>query len=285
MIIISSYIWLAFNAGIIALLCLDAWVLNPKGRPMTLRRALGMAGFWLILALIFNLVIYFWLGDQRALEFLTSYVVEQSLSIDNLFIFLLVFTFFKVPPTQQHKILFWGIISAQILRAVFIIGGLTLIHHFHWMIYALGLLLLLTGIKLFFEKNKTIYPHQHPLLKVIGKHLPLFWLVLMVIEAMDIIFALDSIPAVLAITKHPFVAYSSNIFAILGLRAMYFALASFMKIFHYLHYGLAAILFFVGLKMMMEGILNIPVGMSLGIILLILIVTVIFSIVRPPKAQ
>ncbi len=285
MIIVSPIIWFAFNAGIVALLCLDAWVLNPKGRQMTLRRALCMVGFWLLLALIFNLVIYFWMGDQRALEFLTSYVVEQSLSIDNLFIFLLVFSYFKVPPGQQHRILFWGIISAQVLRAVFIIGGLALINHFHWMMYALGILLLLTGIKLFFEKNKAMHPQSNPLLKVIGKNLPMFWIVLIVIETMDVVFAIDSIPAVLAITKHPFVAYSSNIFAVLGLRAMYFALASFMKVFHYLHYGLGVILIFVGFKMMTENIFNIPVAISLSIILLILTVTVIFSIVWPPKAQ
>lgn len=281
----SPMVWVAFNAGVIALLCFDACVLNPKGREITVRRALAMTGFWLLLALLFNLGIYFWLGDQRALEFLASYVVEQSLSVDNLFVFLLIFAHFKVSLAQQHKILLWGIISAQLMRAVFILGGVALLGHFQWMMYVFGAILLITGIKLFFKKDKEVHPENNPIFKLIGKNLPTFWVVLLIIEITDLIFAIDSIPAVLAITKHSFIAYTSNIFAVLGLRAMYFALASFMKVFHHLHYGLGVILTFVGFKMLTEHILYIPVMATLGFILLTLTVTVISSILCPPKVQ
>ena len=282
---ISPIIWIGFNAVVIGLLCLDALVLNPKGREITLPRALGMTAFWLLLALLFNLGIYFWMGDQRAIEFLTGYVVEQSLSIDNLFIFLLIFTYFKTPPVQQHKILLWGIISAQVMRAIFIIGGTALLSYFGWMMYIFGGVLLITGIKLLLEQNKKVNLGHNPLLKMMEKRFKIFWIVFILIQVADLIFAVDSIPAVLAITKHPFIAYSSNIFAILGLRAMYFALAAFMKIFHYLHYGLGVILIFVGSKMLSEHFLYIPVGMTLAMILLILMLTVTISILCPPKAK
>ncbi|MBI3602635.1 MAG: TerC family protein [Candidatus Omnitrophica bacterium] len=281
----SPIVWIAFNAGVVALLCLDALVLNPKGREITLRRALATTAFWLLLALLFNLGIYFWLGDQRALEFLTAYMVEQSLSIDNLFVFLLIFAYFKISPADQHRVLLWGVISAQIMRAVFIIGGIALLSHFHWMIYVFGVILLITGLKLFFKKDQRVHPERNPILQIIGKNLPIFLVVLIVIETTDLIFAIDSIPAVLAITKNVFIAYSSNIFAILGLRAMYFVLASFMKIFHYLHYGLGVILVAVGLKMLTEHLWPVPVVLTLSFILLTLTVTVVFSILCPPKAQ
>ncbi len=279
----SPMLWIIFNLGIIALLCFDALVLNPKDRVMTLRRALGMTAFWLLLALLFNLSVYFWLGNQHALEFLAAYVVEQSLSIDNLFVFLLIFSYFKIPPVQQRKVLLWGIISAQIMRAVFILGGMALLNHFHWMMYIFGVVLFMTGIKLFFKKSEEIHPENNPILKMLKSRLSLFFLVLIVIETTDLIFAVDSIPAVLAITKNPFIAYSSNIFAILGLRAMYFALASFMKVFHHLHYALGIILIFIGFKMLTEGVLHVPVVVTLAFILLTLMVTVITSVLCQPK--
>ena len=285
MITYSPIVWIVFNVSVVALLCLDALVLNPKGREITLRRALATTAFWLLLALLFNLGIYFWLGDQRALEFLTGYVVEQSLSVDNLFMFLLIFAYFKIPPLDQHRVLFWGIISAQIMRAVFIIGGMALLSHFHWMIYIFGVILLATGLKLFFKKDQQVHPEHNPVLQTIGKNLSIFWVVLIVIETTDLIFAIDSIPAVLAITKNSFIAYSSNIFAILGLRAMYFVLASFMKIFHHLHYGLGVILIAVGFKMLTEHLWHVPVVFTLSFILLTLTVTVVLSILCPPKTQ
>ena len=285
MITVPTIIWVCFSIGIVLLLCLDAFILNPKGSPMTMRRALGMTAFWLSLALLFNIGVYFWMGNQRALEFLSGYVVEQSLSIDNLFVFLLIFSYFKIPPLEQQRVLLWGIISAQIMRAVFILGGIALLHHFYWVMYVFGLFLVFTGVKLFFKKNEKIHPENNLVLRVVGKNLSVFLVVLIVIETTDLIFAIDSIPAVLAITKNSFIAYTSNIFAILGLRAMYFALASFMKVFHHLHYGLGVILTFIGFKMLTEHVLHIPVVITLAVILLILTVTVTTSILCPPKSS
>lgn len=283
MITYSPMVWLCFNAGVIGLMLIDAFIINPKSKEITLRRALGMTAFWLLLALIFNLGVYIWLGEQRALEFLTSYVVEQSLSIDNLFVFLLIFSHFKTSPSDQRNILFWGIISAQVMRAVFILGGMALLSYFSWMMFVFGAILVVTGLKLFIKKDNEVHPENNPIFKAIGRGLSIFWMVFVIIQVTDLVFAVDSIPAVLAITKNSFIAYSSNIFAILGLRAMYFALASFMKVFHYLHYGLGVILIFVGTKMLTEHVLNIPVAFTLGFILLTLTATVMISIVCPPK--
>jgi tellurite resistance protein TerC len=281
--IISPWIWLCFNAGIVALLCLDAFILNPKGQEMTMRRAIAMTAFWLALALVFNLGIYFWFGQHRAFEFLAAYVVEQSLSVDNIFVFLLIFAHFKVPAVDQQRILLWGVISAQIMRAVFILGGVSLLNNFEWMVYLFGLVLVFTGMKVFFKKDEEIHPEENLILKMFGNKLNLFWVVLIIIETTDLVFAIDSIPAVLGITKHPFIAYTSNIFAILGLRAMYFALASFMKVLHHLHYGLGVILTFVGFKMLTEHFWHIPVLVTLGFIILTLTITIITSIVCSPK--
>jgi tellurite resistance protein TerC len=281
---VSPIIWMVFNVSVIALLVVDAFILNPKSKEMTLRRAIAMTGFWILLALLFNLGIYYWFGDQRALEFLTGYVVEQSLSIDNLFVFLLIFSHFKTSAADQRRMLFWGIVSAQVMRAVFIISGVALLNIFSWTMYIFGGILIFTGIKLFFKNDEEVHPENNFFYKSIAKKLPLFWFVFIVIQVTDLIFAVDSIPAVLAITKSSFIAYSSNIFAILGLRSMYFALASFMKVFHYLHYGLAVILIFVGTKMLVEHYYHISVLTTLGFILVALTVTVITSIVCPPKS-
>ncbi len=281
----SLMVWILFNIGVIVLLCLDALVLNPKNREMTISRAVTMTAFWILLAMLFNLGIYFWMGNERALEFLTGYVVEQSLSVDNLFVFLLIFSHFRTSPVDQRNILFWGIVSAQVMRAVFIIGGVAMLGTFSWMMYIFGAILLITGIKLFFKQGEEVHPENNPIFKRISKYLPLFWFVFIVIQVTDLVFAVDSIPAVLAITKNSFIAYSSNIFAVLGLRSMYFALASFMKVFHYLHYGLGFILVFVGLKMLTEHYLHVPVLLTLGFIVLTLTVTVFISILCPPKVQ
>ncbi len=279
----SPMIWLWFNLGVIALIIFDALVLNPKDREITLKRAVATTAFWVLLALLFNLGIYFWMGDVRALEFLTSYVVEQSLSVDNLFVFLLIFSHFKTPPADQRNILFWGIISAQVMRAVFIIGGIALLHHFSWMMYIFGSILVFTGMKLFVKKEEEVHPEDNAFFKLFKGKLPLFWFVFIVIQVTDLVFAVDSIPAVLAITKDPFIAYTSNIFAVLGLRSMYFALASFMKMFHYLHYGLGIILVFVGFKMLTEHFIHVPVILTLGFIVGTLTITVLASILWPSK--
>lgn len=281
MISASPMVWLWFNLGVIVLIIFDAFILNPKGKDMSLRRAIAMTAFWILLALLFNIGIYFWLGDQKALEFLTGYVVEQSLSVDNLFIFLLIFSHFKTSASDQKDILFWGIISAQVMRAFFIITGVALLHYFSWMMYIFGGVLVFTGIKLFFKKDEEEDFESNPVFKFLKGKLSLYWVVFFFVQITDLIFAVDSIPAVLAITKDPFIAYSSNIFAILGLRAMYFALASFMKMFDYLHYGLGVILIFVGVKMLGEHFFHIHVLITLGFIVLTLTITVLASILWP----
>ncbi len=278
-------VWILFNIGVVGLIFLDAFVLNPKGREMTLRRAIVMTAFWILLALLFNVGVYFWMGQDRALEFTAAYVIEQSLSVDNLFVFLLIFAHFRTPAPEQRDILFWGIISAQVLRAVFIISGVALLQHFSWMMYIFGGILIFTGFKLFFKKDEDENFEDSPVFKFLKGKLPIFWVVFFFVQITDFIFAVDSIPAVLAITKDPFIAYTSNIFAVLGLRAMYFALASFMKMFHYLHWGLGVILIFVGFKMVVEHHIHIPVIATLGFVILTLTLTVFASIIWPKEKE
>ena len=283
----SPVIWVVFNISVILLLVLDATVLSPKGKEIGIRKALALSVFWVLLAFLFNAGIYFWLGHQRALEFLTGYLVEQSLSIDNLFVFLLIFSYFKVPPLDQRQVLFWGILGAQVMRAVFILAGIALLQHFHWIIYIFGAFLVFSGFKLFSEKGKEVDPGKNIVLRITRRFFPALRplaVVLIVIETTDLIFAIDSIPAVLAITKDPFIAYSSNIFAILGLRAMYFALAGTMKLFHHLHYGLGAVLIFVGAKMLVEHFWDVPIALTLGFIAAAVLVSIITSLLFPAKA-
>ncbi len=300
----SPAVWIVFNLFVIIMIILDALVLSPKNKEIKMKQALILSGFWISLALLFNLGIYFWLGKQLGLEFLTGYVIEMSLSVDNLFVIMLIFTYFKVPQIHQRKVLFWGILGAQVMRAVFILLGVALLERFHWLIYIFGAFLVFSGIKLFFEKDKEVNPENNVALKLFRKIMPVTdhyvdgkftimkegrrWatpllVVLVVIETTDLIFALDSIPAVLAITKDPFIAYSSNIFAILGLRAMYFALSGLMVLFHHLHYGLGIILAFVGFKMLTEGIFHMPIAVALGVIVLVLATSVVTSIMFPAK--
>ncbi len=302
----SPVIWLSFNLFVLLLIAFDALILSPKNKEITVKQALMLSGFWVFLALVFNAGIYFWLGSQRALEFFTGYLIEQSLSVDNLFVFLLIFSYFKVPVIYQRKVLFWGIIGAQVMRAAFILAGVALLHHFHWLIYLFGAFLVFSGIKLFLEKDKQIHPEGNVALKLFRRFMPVTdnyvegqftvkqqgrrWatpllIVLIVIETTDLIFALDSIPAILAITKDPFIVYSSNIFAILGLRAMYFALAGLMNVFHHLHYGLGIILAFVGVKMLTEDIFHIPIMAALGVIAGVLTITIVTSIMFPAKSK
>ena len=284
----SFVVWSAFNISVILLLVLDACVLSPKGREISVRKALALSAFWVLLAVFFNIGIYFWLGSHRALEFLTGYLVEQSLSIDNLFVFLLIFSYFKVSPADQRQVLFWGIVGAQVMRAVFILAGVALLQHFHWIIYIFGAFLVFSGFKLFFDKDKEVTPENNIVLRITRRFFPALrplMIVLIVVETTDLIFAIDSIPAVLAVTKDPFIAYSSNIFAILGLRAMYFALAGTMRLFHHLHYGLGAVLVFVGVKMLIEHFWNIPIVLTLGFIAAAVIIAIITSLLFPADAK
>jgi len=288
------------------MLALDLGVFHRKAHVIKFKEALAWSAIWIALALIFNVGIYFWRGPETALEFLTGYLIEKSLSVDNLFVFLLIFSYFGMSPLYQHKVLFWGILGALIMRAIFIATGVTLIRKFHWVIYIFGVFLILTGIRIALQKDKEIHPERNPVLRLLRRFMPIteryedgrflvkregqylatpLLIVLLVVETTDIIFAVDSIPAILAITLDPFIVYTSNVFAILGLRALYFALAGIMQLFHRLHYGLAVILVFVGIKMILADIYKIPVGVALGVVASILLISVIASIARPRKIE
>jgi tellurite resistance protein TerC len=254
----------------------------------------------------FCLGIYYFRGQEKALEFLAAYLIEESLSIDNLFVFLLIFKYFGIPTQYEHKALFWGILGALVLRAVFIIAGVALIAKFHWVIYVFGVFLIITAIKIVFEKDKEIHPEKNPVLKLLHRIMPVdsgfnggkFFLkregrwvatpmfaVVLLLETTDVIFAVDSIPAVLAISADPFIVYTSNVFAILGLRSLFFAISGIMRLFHYLHYGLAIVLSFVGIKMLLSNIYKIPIVVSLGIIAATVALSIVASMLWPKKEQ
>lgn len=310
----KTIFWIGFNVFVVLMLILDLGVFHRKSHEVKIKEALAWSGVWIALALIFNTGLYFFYTPppgltpfDSSLQFFTGYIIEKSLSIDNIFVFVLVFSFFKVKAEYQHKVLFWGILGALVMRAIFIFAGLALINKFAFVIYIFGAFLIFTGIKLALEKNKEIHPEKNPVLKLFKKFFkvsanydngkfftiqngrkvatPLL-VVLIVVETTDLIFAADSIPAILAITQDPFIVYSSNVFAILGLRALYFALAGLMKIFHFLHYGLAAILVLVGFKMILNHYFEtdiISIEISLPLILLILVIAIITSIKKPQK--
>ena len=256
---------------------------------MKLSKAVGVCAAWFVAALLFNAGIFFIQGQQKALEFFTGYVIELSLSVDNLFVFFLIFSHFKVEPAGQRRILSWGVLGAQLMRAIFILGGVALLKHLSWVIFVFGALLIFSGFKIFFKKNRIINPDQnilsHSLERFIPKNLSAFWTVLIAIEIVDLIFAVDSVPAVLAITKDPFIVYSSNIFAILGLRAMYLVLSPLIDKFQYLHYTLGIILVFVGIKMLLDHVWQIPVGYALGFIAVVLFVFIAVSFFVNKKAE
>lgn len=291
--------WIGFCAFVLVMLALDLGIFHRKPREVSLKEALAWSAVWIGLALIFNTCIYYWHGGEKALQFLTGYLVELSLSIDNLFVFLLVFGYFKVPPEHRHKPLFWGILGALVMRAVFIAAGVTLIAKFHWIIYLFGVLLVASGIKMMWQRDKEVHPERNPVLRLLRRFMdvaptyeggrffvkqdgrilasPLF-VVLLILESTDLVFAVDSVPAVLAITPDPFVVFTSNAFAILGLRSMFFALEGVMRRFHYLHFGLAAVLVFVGAKMLLTGFYKTPTWVSLLVIVGLLSVSIVASL-------
>jgi tellurite resistance protein TerC len=305
--------WVGFNVFVLAMLAVDLGVFHRKAHEVKMKEAVTWSVVWILLSLVFNLGIWLgWFGgyapaerEQRALEFLTGYLIEKALSVDNVFVFLLIFSYFRVPAAYQHKVLFWGILGALIMRAVFIAAGVALIHRFHWIIYIFGAFLILTGVKMALQKDKEIHPEKNPVIRAFRRFVPVttdyegdrFWVrqggrlaatplfvVLLLVETTDLIFAVDSIPAILAITDNAFIVYTSNVFAILGLRALYFALAGIMQLFHYLHYGLSAILVFVGSKMLVADLVGkIPVSISLGVIAAILAASVVASLVWPQQ--
>jgi tellurite resistance protein TerC len=298
--------WVAFNIFVLAMLALDLGIFHRTAHVVRFKEALLWSAVWVVLAFLFFLGILFWRGWVPALEFLTGYLIEESLSVDNLFVFLLIFSYFRVPSLYQHKVLFWGILGALVMRAIFIFAGVTLVQKFHWIIFVFGAFLVLTGIKMALQKNIEIHPEKNPVLRLFRKLMPVtdqyeegnffvkkdgrryatpLFVVLLVVETTDVIFAVDSIPAVLAITLDPFIVYTSNVFAILGLRSLYFALAGMMTLFHYLHYGLSAILIFVGAKMLLADIYKMPVGIALGVVAGLLAVSVIASILHPREKE
>lgn len=298
--------WFCFNVFIVAMLIIDLLWFHRKSEEVRIGSALKWSLFWIVLSLAFNVIIYYWHGKEAALKFLTGYLVEKSLSIDNLFVFLLIFSYFKVPMALQRKPLFWGIFCALIMRCVFIFAGLALLERFHWIIYIFGGILIFSGIKFALEKEKEIHPDQNPVLKLFCRFFPFsrqyegdkFWvriggklfmtplfIVLLAIESTDIIFAVDSVPAVLAVTRDPFLAYSSNAFAILGLRALYFALSGVMEMFHFLHYGLSAILIFIGVKMILSGFYPIPTLFTLFFLVGTLALSIVVSLKWPQKEK
>ena len=296
--------WIGFTAFVLVMLALDLGVFHRDSRELGLKEALIWSVVWIVLALIFNTGIYFRSGGEKALQFFTGYLVELSLSVDNLFVFLLIFSYFKVPAEYRHKTLFWGIFGALIMRAAFIAAGIALITKFHWIIYIFGALLVASGIKMTSPDNREIHPERNPVLKLFRRFIdvtpdyrgdqffvrqdgrilasPLF-VVLLILESTDVIFAVDSVPAVLAITPDPFIVFTSNVFAILGLRSMFFALESVLKRFHYLHYGLAAVLILVGAKMLVAGFYKTATWVSLLLIVTALSVSIITSLLRKPR--
>ena len=297
--------WVIFNIFVLGMLALDLLVFHRKAHAVSLREALSWSAVWIALALIFNVGIYYLWGSEKALEFLAGYLIEKSLSVDNIFVFIMIFSYFAVPAIYQHRILFWGILGALIMRAIFIAAGAALLSAFHWIIYIFGGFLIITGIKMFFAGEEKIEPEKNPAVLLLRRFMPItnefhgqrffvridqrlwatpLFVVLVVIETTDVIFAVDSIPAIFAITMDPFIVYTSNIFAILGLRALYFLLAGIMDMFRYLKVGLSFVLCFVGVKMMLVDFYKIPIGVSLGVVGGILAISILASLVKPKLA-
>jgi tellurite resistance protein TerC len=295
--------WILFNVFVIVMLALDLGVFNRRVHTVSFREALAWSAMWVGLATVFAVIVYFWHGRTESLEFATGYVIELSLSIDNLFVFLVIFRYFRVPSELQHRVLFWGILGALITRGIFILAGVSLIRRFEWLTYVFGALLVYSGIKLLSQGDKEIHPEKNPLLKVFRRLVPVtdnyegekFWVrrpglyatplvvVLLVVETTDILFAVDSIPAILAITLNAFIVYTSNVFAILGLRSMYFAVAGMMDLFEYLHYGLSLVLVLIGAKMLVSHYYTVPTHLALATVAGVIAISVVASVVWPRK--
>ena len=319
---VSIGFWIGFIVFVVTMLSLDLFVFHKKDKAINIKEALLWSVFWIGLAIVFNVGVWYYLGKTKALEFLTGYLIEESLSVDNLFVFIMIFGFFKIEPKFQHKILFWGIIGAILMRAVFIFAGVALIQQFAWIMYLFGAFLVYTGISLVFEKENDDYnPNNNVMIRWFKKVFPItedmskpdffvrkevirdnknvkllhatpFFIALLVIEASDLIFAVDSIPAVLSVSKDIFIVYTSNIFAILGLRSLYFALSGIMDYFHYLKYVLSGILTFIGIKMCVNEFcsefgytFHISNFVSLGVIVTFLTVSIVLSIALKKKVK
>jgi tellurite resistance protein TerC len=310
----TIWLWIGFNLFVLCMLALDLGIFHRKAHVVSIREATIWSVVWITLALVFNLGLYlFWdqisptseySNREASLAFLTGYLIEKSLSVDNIFVFVLIFTFFAVPAAYQHRVLFWGIIGALIMRGTLIAVGATLLKEFHWIIYIFGAFLIFTGIRMALHRTEEIHPERNPLIKLVRRIIPVtdnyegdkffirragkliatpLFLVLLLVESTDLVFAVDSIPAIFAVTDDPFIVYTSNVFAILGLRSLYFLLAGVVDKFYYLKLGLSVVLVFVGTKMAMVDLYKIPVGVSLGVIAGILGISVIASLWRAQR--
>lgn len=303
------WLWIGFNVFVLAMLALDLGVFHRKAHAVSGREALIWSIVWISLSLAFNAVIYFYWhrmvpdsaysNSEAALAFLTGYLIEKSLSVDNIFVFILIFSFFAVPAAYQHRILFWGILGALVMRGTLIAIGAALLEQFHWIIYVFGAFLIFTGIRMALSKDEHVEPDKNPVVKFFRRFMPVtenfekdqffvrragrlmatpLFLILLVVESTDLVFAVDSIPAIFAVTQDPFIVYTSNVFAILGLRALYFLLANVMDKFQYLKVGLSAVLVFIGVKMVIVDFYKIPIGISLGVVAAILTLSVVASL-------
>ncbi len=292
-------LWIVFNIFVLGMLAIDLGVFHRKAHAVNPKEATTWCLIWVILALIFNAGIYFWLDPEKGLEFFTGYLIEYSLSVDNLFVFIVIFSYFAVPAAYQYRVLFWGILGALIMRGIFIGTGALLLHHFHWLFYVFGGFLVFTGIKMLFKDDNSVHPEDNLVIKMLQRIMPLssqyegqrffvkrdlkwaatpLFVVLLVVESTDLIFAVDSVPAIFAVSSDPFIVYTSNVFAILGLRSLYFLLAGVIDLFVYLRHGLGVVLAFVGIKMLVADIYRIPIGVSLAIVIAILTLAVAASL-------
>ena len=303
----STWLWVGFSVFIVTMLSLDLGLFNRNAHTIRYREAWIWSGVWVTVALIFAGLVFHYQGSVRGFEFLTGYLIELSLSVDNLFVFLLIFSYFKVPAKFQHRVLFWGVMGALVMRLTMIFVGAALINRFHWIIYIFGAFLVYTGIKMFRQEEIDIQPEQNPLVRIVTRFLPisrhyeeekfftktngkrtgtLLLLVLAVVEVTDLVFAVDSIPAIFVVTTNTFIVYTSNVFAILGLRSMYFLLAGVVEKFRYLRFGLAIVLTFIGLKMLVGAIgFHIPITISLVFVALVLVGSVVASLVISPEGE
>jgi tellurite resistance protein TerC len=304
------WVWVAFNVFVLAMLAIDLGVFHRKAHVVSVPEAAIWSTVWVTLALIFNYGVYVYMGPTAGLQFLTGYLIEKALSVDNIFVFLMIFAYFRVPAQYQHRVLFWGILGALVMRGGMIGAGAFLIARFHWILYVFGAFLIITAIRMATQDEHAVEPEANPVIKLVRRLVPIsgsyqgqnffvverspkgvsrrvatpLFVVLVLVETTDLVFALDSIPAIFAITHDPFLVYTSNVFAILGLRAMYFLLAGVIGKFHYLKLGLSVVLFFVGVKMLLADIYKIPIGVSLGMIAVVLGSSVAASLLFPKQA-
>ncbi|WP_136523291.1 TerC family protein [Geomonas ferrireducens] len=300
----NEMMWIAFAVIMTVMFVLDLFVFNRKSHEIKFREALTWTVVWIGLAMLFNAGVWYVLGSAKALEFFTGYIIEESLSVDNLFVFIMIFSYFKVPRALQPKILKWGIIGALVMRGIFIMVGIGLIERFHWMVYVFGVVLIYTGFKMAFGGDEEVHPENNPMVRLVRRFVPItkrargdrffikrrgiwaatpLFLTLVVVESSDVIFAVDSIPAVLAVTHDPFIVYSSNIFAIMGLRSLYYLLAHVMEMFTHLKLGVSVILAFVGAKMLLSNVVEIPLVLSLGVIIGALTISILTSVLLTKK--